>query len=321
MGETPVIDVRGLTRHFPSGTALDGLTLEVAQGEVLALLGPNGAGKTTTVRLLNGVLEPDGGSATVLGYDPTADGDAIRARTGVLTESAGLDERLTARENLVFSGRIRGMTKADSGRRADDLLGVLAMGDRADLPVQGFSTGERKRVALARALLHNPEVLFLDEPTSGLDPAATREVVDLIARLATEEGRTVVLCTHFLPEAGRLADRMAVLDRGQLLAFGRPEELAAELWDGLAAEIDLGRPADERVLTATRSTQGVLDAEPIPEGLHVRVASREVLPAVVARLVETGMPVYASVPRPPTLEDVYFEVTSRAGVEITAEAA
>jgi ABC-2 type transport system ATP-binding protein len=321
MGDVPAIDVRGLTRRFPSGTALDGLTLDVPEGEVLALLGPNGAGKTTTVRLLNDVLKPDGGSATVLGLDPTTDGDAIRARTGVLTETAGLDERLTARENLVFSGRIRSMSKAEAGRRADDLLGVLAMADRADLPVQGFSTGERKRVALARALLHHPEVLFLDEPTSGLDPAATREVVDLIARLATEEGRTVVLCTHFLPEAGRLADRMAVLDHGHLLAFGRPEELAAELWDGLAAEVDLGRPADERVLTATRATAGVLDAEPIPEGLHVRVASREVLPAVVARLVDAGLPVYASVPRPPTLEDVYFEVTSRAGVETTVEAA
>lgn len=318
--DVPAIAARGLTRRFPSGTALDGLTLEVAEGEVLALLGPNGAGKTTTVRLMNGVLLPDAGSASVMGLDPVTQGDAIRARTGVLTETAGLDERLTARENLVFSGRIRGMSKADAGRRADDLLGVLAMGDRADLAVQGFSTGERKRVALARALLHHPEVLFLDEPTSGLDPAATREVVDLIAHLATEEGRTVVLCTHFLPEAGRLADRMAVLDRGTLLAFGRPEELAAELWDGLAAEIDLGRRADDRVLTAARSTAGVIDAEPLPEGLHVRVSSREVLPVLVAHLVEAGLPVYSSVPRPPTLEDVYFEVTSRAGVQTTADA-
>jgi ABC-2 type transport system ATP-binding protein len=321
VGDVPAIEARDLTRHFPSGTALDHLTLEVAPGEVLALLGPNGAGKTTTVRLMNGVLAPDDGSTAVLGLDPTTQGDAVRARTGVLTETAGLDERLTARENLVFSGRIRGMTKDEAGRRADDLLGVLAMADRADLTVQGFSTGERKRVALARALLHHPEVLFLDEPTSGLDPAATREVVDLIARLATEEGRTVVLCTHFLPEAGRLADRMAVLDRGHLLAFGRPDELAAELWDGLAAEIDLGHPADERVLAATRATSGVLDAEHRPQGLHVRVASREVLPAVVARLVDAGLPIYSSVPHPPTLEDVYFEVTSRAGVAETAEAA
>jgi ABC-2 type transport system ATP-binding protein len=321
MGDAPAIEARELTRRFPSGTALDRLTLEVPHGEVLALLGPNGAGKTTTVRLMNGVLAPDGGRASVLGFDPTTHGDEIRRRTGVLTETAGLDERLTARENLVFSARIRGMGKEEAGRRSDDLLGVLAMADRSDLPVQGFSTGERKRVALARALLHHPEVLFLDEPTSGLDPAATREVVDLIARLATEEGRTVVLCTHFLPEAGRLADHMAVLDRGHLLAFGRPDELAAELWDGLAAEIDLGRSADERILAATRTAPGVLDAEPRPDGLHVRVASREVLPAVVARLVEAGLPVYSSVPHPPTLEDVYFEVTNRAGVSEQAEAA
>jgi ABC-2 type transport system ATP-binding protein len=313
------IVARGLTRHFPSGTALDGLTFEVRPGEVLALLGPNGAGKTTTVRLLNGVLAPDAGTATVVGFDPITQGDEVRRRTGVLTETAGLDERLTARENLVFSGRIRSMSKTQAGSRADALLHELGMADRADTNVQGFSTGERKRVALARALLHHPEVLFLDEPTSGLDPAATRDVVDLIARLATEEGRTVVLCTHFLPEAGRLADRMAVLDHGHLLAFGRPEELAADLWDGLAAEIDLGTRADERVLAVARSTSGVLDAEPVADGLHVRVHTREVLPVLVAHLVEAGLPVYASVPRPATLEDVYFEVTARAGVSPAPE--
>lgn len=312
--DTAAVATEELTRRFPSGTALDRLTLAVPPGEVLALLGPNGAGKTTTVRLLDGVLAPHGGTARVLGLDPTVDGDAIRARTGVLTETAGLDERLTARENLVFSARMRGMDRAAAGRRADDLLGEMEMLDRADVAVQGFSTGQRKRVALARALLHHPEVLFLDEPTSGLDPAATRGVVDLIGRLAAEEGRTVVLCTHFLGEAGRLADRMAVLDHGRLLAFGRPDELAAELWHGLEVEVDLGGPGDDRAVAAARATRGVLEAVTRPEGLRVRVDDREVLPVLTEALVTGGVPVYASVPRPPTLEDVYFEVTARAGV-------
>ena len=163
----------------------------------------------------------------MLGLDPAVDPNGVRRRTGVLTEHAGLDERLTARENLVLTGRMRGLDRRSVEQRTGELLERFGMADRADLLVQGTSTGQRKRLALARALLHDPDVLFLDEPTSGLDPSATRDVIELIGSLATEHGRTVVLCTHFLGEAGRLANRMAVLDRGVLHAFGRPEEIAA----------------------------------------------------------------------------------------------
>jgi ABC-2 type transport system ATP-binding protein len=305
------IEAVGLTRSFATGIALDDLTLEVQPGEVLALLGPNGAGKTTTVRLLNGVLAPDRGEARVLGLDPTVDGDKVRRRTGVLTENAGLDERLTARENLLFTARIRGLDRWEAERRTDELLSQFGMLDRANDQVQGFSTGQRKRLALGRALLHDPDVLFLDEPTSGLDPAATREVVDLIGSLATEHGRTVVVCTHFLGEAGRLAHRMAVLHRGRLQAFGRPEDLAAELWEGLDAEIDLGAPIDERALSAVALVDGVVAAAPIVDGVHVRVRDREVVARVVATLVGREVPVYSAVPRVPTLEDVYFAIEER----------
>jgi ABC-2 type transport system ATP-binding protein len=306
-----VIEARCLTRSFATGVALQDLTLEVQPGEVLALLGPNGAGKTTTVRLLNGVLKPDHGEARVLGLDPTVDGDEIRRRTGVLTENAGLDERLTARENLLFAARIRGMRLIAAEARVDELLGRFGMMDRANDQVQGFSTGQRKRLALARALLHEPEVLFLDEPTSGLDPAATRDVVDLIGSLATEHGRTVIVCTHFLGEAGRLAHRMAVLNRGRLQAFGRPDELAAELWEGLEAAIDLGAPIDDRTLALVRGVDGVNSAAPTTEGAHLRVRDRDVLAVVVATLVAREVPVYSAVPHRPTLEDVYFEIEAR----------
>ena len=308
---TAAIEATGLTRSFASGLALDDLTLEVQRGEVLALLGPNGAGKTTTVRLLNGVLNPDRGSSRVLGLDPTVDGDDVRRRTGVLTESAGLDERLTARENLQFAGRIRGFNRVDAERRSDELLGRFGMSDRANDQVQGFSTGQRKRLALARALLHDPEVLFLDEPTSGLDPTATRDVVELIGSLATEQGRTVIVCTHFLGEAGRLAHRMAVLHRGRLQAFGRPDELAAELWTGLEAELDLGAPIDERALALVQAVDGVTGATPSMDGVHVRVRDRDVVAVVVATLVGREVPVYSAVPRTPTLEDVYFAIEER----------
>jgi ABC-2 type transport system ATP-binding protein len=278
---TTAIEAHDLTRTFGENIALDGLTLELQAGEVLALLGPNGAGKTTTVRLLNGVLKPDRGRARVLGLDPLVDGEELRRRTGVLTEGAGLDDRLTARENLTFVAQIRGLRGRQGETRVDDLLGRFGMIDRANDKVQGFSTGQRKRLALARALLHDPEVLFLDEPTSGLDPAATRDVIDLLGSLAAEHGRTVVLCTHFLGEAGRLAHRMAVLHHGQLHAYGRPDELAARLWDGVDADVDLGAPADDRTVALLVELDGVQAAETTASGLRVRVDDREAMAAVV----------------------------------------
>jgi ABC-2 type transport system ATP-binding protein len=315
------IETFELSRSFKSGPALSYLTLAVERGEVLALLGPNGAGKTTTVRLLNGILTPDHGSARVLGFDVTEDGDEVRRRTGVLTENAGLDDRLTTRENLVFTARVRGFSANAAARRVDDLLERFGMTDRADDLTQGFSTGQRKRVALARALLHDPEVLFLDEPTSGLDPAGTRDVIDLIQSLA-DEGRTIVLATHFLGEAGRLADRMAVLHRGHLRAFGRPDELAADIWQGMGAEIDLGGPPAAETLTAIASVPGVTEVEPAPDGAILRVTNREVLPRVVAAMVTRGVPVYEVASRAPNLEDVYFAIEARilaehGGAEVT----
>jgi ABC-2 type transport system ATP-binding protein len=304
------IETHELSRRFASGPALDHLSLTVEPGEVLALLGPNGAGKTTTVRLLNGVLTPDHGWARVLGHDPVRDGDEVRRHTGVLTENAGLDDRLTTRENLMFTARLRGFPTDAASRRVDDLLERFGMGSRADDLTQGFSTGQRKRVALARALLHDPEVLFLDEPTSGLDPAGTRDVIDLIQSLA-DEGRTIVLATHFLGEAGRLADRMAVLHHGRLRAFGRPDELAAEIWQGIGAGLDLGGPAGPEAMGALAGVPGVTEVEATTDGVRLQVTDREVLPRAVAAMVGLQVPVYEVTSRPPNLEDVYFAIEAR----------
>ena len=309
-----VIECEALTRSFPSGMALDALTIDAAPGEVLALLGPNGAGKTTTMRLLNGVLLPDSGTARVLGLDPWRDGEALRRRTGVLTENAGLDERFTALENLQFVGRLRGMSESEARTRVGALLEQFDMGHRADVKVQGFSTGQRKRVALARALLHDPELLFLDEPTSGLDPAATRAVVDLIGSLAADHGRTVVLCTHFLGEAGKLANRMAVLFQGRLHAFGTPDDLAAELWSRFEVRLDLGAPASPPLIEALVTLPHVHEATATDRGAIVFTSERDDVPAVVAACVAAGSPVYGVDPRDPNLEDVYFAIEARAAV-------
>ena len=305
------IETNGLTRSFARRPAVDQLTFDVAPGEVVALLGPNGAGKTTTVRLLNGVLRPDSGTSRVLGLDPATDGDAVRRRTGVLTEAAGLDDRLTLLENVAIPGRIRGMSRLDAERRALHMLERFDMAGRARQKAQGLSTGQRKRVALARALLHEPDVLFLDEPTSGLDPEATRDVVSLIATLAREQGRTVLLCTHFLAEAGRLCRRMAVLQRGRLQAYGRPEDLAARLWSGLNVDLDLGGPADDRTLAILRDARGVVRVDASPDGAIVCVEGRAALPGLVANLVGREVPVYGAVPRPPTVEEIYFALQER----------
>jgi ABC-2 type transport system ATP-binding protein len=308
----PAVRTDDLTVSFGTEKALDGLSFEVDAGEVVALLGPNGAGKTTTVRLLNGILMPDAGSSRVLGLDPATDGDAVRARTGVMTEQSGLDDRLTALENVVFVARMRGLSSTAATTQAQELLERFGIADRANHRVQGFSTGQRKRVALARALLHQPDILFLDEPTAGLDPEATRDVLDLLATLAADQGRTVLLCTHFLGEAGRLCQRMAVLHRGRLRAFGRPDDLAARIWRGVPVELDLGAPADERTLGALRNGRGVLTAQPTPTGARVDIEERAAVPALVATLVQMEVPVFGAVPRPPTVEEIYFAIQEGA---------
>lgn len=305
------IRTENLTRYFGEHLALDRLSIEVRKGEVLALLGPNGAGKTTTVRLLNGVLAAHHGSAQVLDIDPSVDPNALRRRTGVLTEHAGLDDRLTAAENLYAVARIRGMDSTHARARIAELLERFGMADRADVRVAGASTGQRKRIALARSLLHDPEVLFLDEPTSGLDPSAIRDVVDLINSLAGEHGRTVVLCTHFLGEADELADRMAILHHGQLEAFGRPSELAAQLWEGQPASIELDESDVQRAAELVRSIRGVQELNVTPTGIGLRIDERQVLAHVVAELVHANINVYAALPGSYSLSDVYFEIESR----------
>ena len=300
------IETRGLTRRFGDRLALDHLDLAVPRGEVLALLGPNGAGKTTTVRLLNGVLQSDSGDVSVLGLDPGVDGDRVRQRTGVLTENAGLDDRLTARENLEFAAQARGFSRHDARAKVCDYMDRFGMGNSADLRTVGFSTGQRKRLALARALLHNPELLFLGAPTSGLDPSATRDVTDLIGTLAREEGRTVVLATHFLGEAGRVADRMAVLDQGTLRAIGRPDELAAQLWDGVPLDLDLGRAATETQLGTMLGVDGVTRVESRSDGATVGVVSRDVVPHLLRALHDHDVNVFGVNLRNASMEDVYF---------------
>ncbi len=310
----PSIRIQGITRRFGDDIALDGVHLDFYAGEVMVMLGPNGAGKTTTVRVLNGILAPDEGQATVLGFDVRTDGHEIRSCTGTLTENAGLDDRLTALENLEFTARIRGVPKREATEKSRELLTRFGMGDHIDRRIHGFSTGQRKRIALARALIHDPAVLFLDEPTSGLDPAATRAVVDLIGALAHEQGRTVVLATHFLGEAARVADRLAVMHQGRIRVAGRPAELTQAYWPDLEVRLVLERPAEPDLIGLLAQLPSVLRAETSPDGARVHVRDREQLPALVRDLAARQIPIFEVRPHTPTLEDIYFETLHRCGV-------
>jgi ABC-2 type transport system ATP-binding protein len=312
MSQEVIIETCQLGRCFDGKVAVEALTLEVYAGEILGFLGHNGAGKTTTVRLLNGILEPTTGSAKVLGMSPSQDGPILRYRTGVLTETPSLDERLTGRENLAIYAALYDVPRMEVKTRAGELLEFFDLLERADDKVGGYSKGMKQRLALARALIHRPEILFLDEPTSGLDPVATRQVHSLITHLSAEEKRTVFLCTHNLDEAQRLCDRVAVMENGELVALGTPSELAREVIKSHHLEIEVGRGVSERALELLRAwnvTVGV--AEHDSRVLEVAGTARDDIPSLLLRLLEAGIRVYRVNPQEPSLEDVYFSLQGR----------
>lgn len=286
----PTIEVQGLSRRFGDVLAVDDLTFSVEKGEVFGVLGPNGAGKTTTVRLLNGILAPTQGQIRVLGLDPLNEGARVRAETGVLTESPSLYEKLSARENLRFFGTLYGVSGERIEGRVEEMLALFGLLERADAPAGGFSKGMKQRLVLARALVHDPPILFLDEPTSGLDPEAAHQVNELIGRLRSE-GRTIFLCTHRLAEAEPLCDRVALFNHGRLLAMGTIPELARRLWGGDELEIEL--------------LEG--------EVLRAPVDSPEEAARLVARVVEEGGKIVRVSPLLHSLEEIYFAFQEKEG--------
>ncbi|MBN1667512.1 MAG: ABC transporter ATP-binding protein [Anaerolineales bacterium] len=305
---TSVIEINQLTRCFKETTAVDQLSLEVHAGEIFGFIGHNGAGKTTTVRLLNGVIEPTSGSVRVLGLDPQVDGPALRQRTGVLTETPSMDERLTAWENLSIYADLYGVPKAEKSQRIQELLSEFDLADRAHEKVGGYSKGMKQRLALARALLHKPELLFLDEATSGLDPIAAHHVNQLIERMARRENRTVFLCTHNLMDAQKLCDRVAVMEKGCLVALGTPAELTHQYVRRLDVEIEVAEEQIPTALSVLRSLPELVLGEPEkPNGsLLVTINRHESIPEVLTHLVQNQVRVYRLASQEANLEQVYF---------------
>ena len=303
---TAIVEVNGLERVFGSNRAVDGMTFHVEPGEVFGLLGPNGAGKTTTVRLLNGILPPSGGSTRVFGLDPLTDGQRVRQKTGVLTETPALYERLSAYENLEFFGTLTGIPKEALNKRVLDILTFFGLQDRAKDKVETYSKGMKQRLALARALIHEPPLLFLDEPTSGLDPEAAQHVNALIADLGRQNGQTILLATHNLLEAQRLCDRVAVMNKGRILAMGSLVELARKLWPVTWVDITFWQAPAENVTGSLMAHRGVKQVTGQGDAWQVQVENEDVIPQVVQHLAAQGASILKVNPRDYTLEDIYF---------------
>ena len=303
---TVVLRTSGLTKVFDRLTAVQDLDLEVAEGEVFGFLGPNGAGKTTTLRLLCALIAPTRGTAEVAGYRLGADDARIRAVVGILTEQPGLYERQTALENLLFFGALFGLSPATARAQAEKYLRLMGLWDRRDEAVVTYSRGMKQKVAIARAALHEPRIVFLDEPTTGLDPDAARTVREFIEGIRSE-GRTVFLCTHNLDEADRLCDRIAFFRR-TIIRIDTPARLRAELY-GHTTEFRLvphSRPED---LARIRAVAGVSEVR--AENGSILVSSSDPLntnPRVVRALVDAGAELAYVTERRASLEDVYLKV-------------
>ncbi|HEX7172083.1 MAG TPA: ABC transporter ATP-binding protein [Candidatus Limnocylindria bacterium] len=308
----PVLEASGLGRTFGEVVALHDVTFRVPAGQVIGLLGHNGAGKTTTIRLLNGLLAATTGGARTLGHDPWREGPAVRAATGVLTETPSLDDRMSAREAMAFWAELWGVPRAEVRSRVDELLGRFDLAGRADDRIGGYSRGMRQRLALARTLIHDPPVLFLDEPTAALDPIASIGVRDLVRSLAVGRDRTILICTHNLAEAQELCDRVIILRRGRVIADGTPAEVANSASLPTRVELEVDPQHAETGLRIARDASGS-SASDLGDGrIGVEGLGRDAVPGLVAELVAAGASVYRVTPAQPTLEDAYVALYGEA---------
>ncbi len=296
---TPAISFSSVRKTFGEVTALDSVDFIAPSGAVTVLLGPNGAGKTTTVRLTTGAMIPDFGAIRVLGLDPLTDGDEVRARVGVVPPKPAFYDQLSGWENLKFAATI---FEADESQIAESAA-RFDIAHALNQDVGGYSTGMRTRLALARAVLHDPEVLMLDEPTAGLDPESSRAVLDLISEMA-ERGRTIVMCTHLLHEAEGIADQVVLMEDGEVRASGNPKTLVSRY---MADPIVIIDAEDRDSLRFISELDGVLSVR--DEGVfHITLDTTDRIPDIVIELVKRGVRPTRVEPLDPTLEDLYFEM-------------
>jgi ABC-2 type transport system ATP-binding protein len=315
------IEAKGLVKTYRGDVrALDGVSLVAQTGTVFGLLGPNGAGKSTTVKILTTLSRPDSGEARVAGLDVVRQAAKVRLAIGCVAQKSGLDPAATGRENLILQGRVYGMRGRELKGRAQELLDRFGLADAADRTVRTYSGGMQRKLDVAVGLMHRPEVLFLDEPTTGLDPEARVDMWSEIARLAGEEGLTILMTTHYLEEADRLARRLAIVDHGRIVAEGSPEELKGELrGDAIVVELE-EPPRNGEVTAALAGVPGLHDVVVDASTLRARTESgARMVPALLGALEGSGVGVAAVTVARPSLDDVYLRHAGKAFCEDDAE--
>jgi ABC-2 type transport system ATP-binding protein len=315
------IAARGLVKTYRGDVrALDGVSLSAAPGTVFGLLGPNGAGKSTTVKILTTLSRPSAGEAFVAGLDVVRQPAKVRLAIGAVAQKSGLDPQATGRENLLLQGRVYGMRGGTLRARAQELLERFGIDGAADRTVRTYSGGMQRKLDVAVGLMHRPQVLFLDEPTTGLDPEARVDMWHEIARLAGDEGLTILLTTHYLEEADGLAQRLAIVDRGKVVAEGTPDELKGELrGDAIAVELE-EQELDGEVRRALEKVPELYDVAVESRALHARADNgARAVPAVLAALEAEGVKVASVTVSRPSLDDVYLRYAGRAFSEADKE--
>jgi ABC-2 type transport system ATP-binding protein len=305
---TTAIHIQNLTRQFDSLVAVDNISFDIGQGEIFGLLGPNGAGKTTTLSMLSTMLSPSSGSATINGIDIEKDPDGVRRSIGIVFQDQSLDEELTAWENMDFHGRLYRIPAATRNERITELLGLVELNDRKDSIVKTFSGGMRRRLEIARGLLHHPSVLFLDEPTLGLDPQTRNHLWTYIAALAQEKGITIILTTHYMEEADRLCNRVAIIDHGKIIAMDTPDRLKQSLGGDL---VTVHSP-DPAGVAGALQVPWVNRVETRNDAVTISLANADqYVSTIVTLLNERKIPIASIAIHKPTLEDVFLSFTGK----------
>ena len=320
MGPKPLaIETEGLVKCFGETRAVDGIDLAVQAGTVYGVLGPNGAGKTTTIRVLATLLKPTVGRARVLGHDVVEEADAVRGSVSLTGQFASVDEELSGKENLVLLGKLLGLDRRAAQGRADELLSTFGLAEAAGRLVKEYSGGMRRRLDIAASIVVTPELLFLDEPTTGLDPRSRNQVWDIV-RVLVSEGTTVLLTTQYLDEADQLADRIAIIDHGRVIAEGTSQELKAHVGEG-SVHIRLTEPGQRaraaEVLQSVLGTQVQLDSE--PSSLSARTSDPERVGLALTELSRAGLGVTDFALGQPSLDEVFLALTGHPAEEPTTE--
>ncbi|WP_349259659.1 ATP-binding cassette domain-containing protein [Actinospica sp.] len=323
-GESVAIDARDLVKTYKGGVrAVRGVSLRIPAGTVFGLLGPNGAGKSTIVKMLTTLSAPTDGTATVAGFDIVRQQKQVRRSIGCVAQNSGVDVQATGRENLLLQGRVYGMRGAELDRRADELLLRFGLAEVGKRFVKTYSGGMKRKLDVALGLMHSPRVLFLDEPTTGLAPEARAEMWEQIRELAWDQGLTILLTTHYLEEADQLARNLAIVDQGQIVTQGTPDELKSQLnGDAVSLELAAGTEADMAKSVALQ--QGSLLTDVVVEGLTMRGRSADgagAVPALLAALEAAEIHVASVTVARPSLDDVYLRYTGRSFSSADLEAA